>query len=85
MPGRNVTALSALRVAVGIRFNWSAFSVADTVAVCVLISSELLDTLTVSEICPTSSTIFAVTGVFGENADLADRRLEARSASTVIV
>src|SRR5690606_35042633 len=49
MPGRNVTALSAFRVAVGIRFNWSAFRVEATTGVCVLISSELLATLTVSE------------------------------------
>src|SRR5688572_12216283 len=47
-PGRKVTALSALRVGVGIRFSWSELSVEDTVAVCVLTSSELLWTVIVS-------------------------------------
>src|SRR5829696_5862944 len=45
-PGRNVTAFSALRDGVGMRFNWSAFSVEATCAVCVLINSELLMTVT---------------------------------------
>ena len=55
-PGRNVTAFSALRVAVGIRLSWSALSVEATVAVCVLMSSLLLATVIVSLSVPTSST-----------------------------
>ena len=55
MPGRNVTAFSALRVGVGSRVNWSEFSVAATVAFWVLISSELLVTVTVSSSWPISS------------------------------
>src|SRR5215210_3876289 len=65
MPGRNVTALSAFLEAVGIRFNWSAFNVAATTGVCVLINSELLATLMVSDSCPTSSTALIAAGVFG--------------------
>ena len=37
-PGRNVTAFNALREDVGMRLSWSAFNVADTVAVWVLTS-----------------------------------------------
>ena len=65
MPGRNVTAFSALRVGVGMRLSWSELSVEATVAVCVLINSELLLTFTVSVIAPTSSVSFTVAGVAG--------------------
>ena len=67
MPGRNVTAFSAFRVGVGMRFNWSEFRVAATVAVCVFTSSELLATVIVSEIEPTSSTALIEAGVFGSS------------------
>ena len=50
-PGRNATAFSALRVGVGMRVSWSEFSVAATVPFSVLISSELLVTMTVSSSC----------------------------------
>ena len=43
-PGRNATAFSALRVAVGMRVSWSEFRVAATVPFSVLMSSELLVT-----------------------------------------
>ena len=61
-PGRNVTAFSALRVGVGMRFSWSEFSVAETVAVCVLMSSALLLTVTLSVRAPTSSVTLMLTG-----------------------
>ncbi len=61
-PGRNATAFSALRVGVGIRVSWSELSVAATVAVSVLMSSELLVTVTVSVRLPTSSVSGIVTG-----------------------
>ena len=48
MPGRNATAFKALRVGVGRRVSWSAFSVAATVPFSVLTSSALLVTTTVS-------------------------------------
>src|SRR5262245_705067 len=65
MPGRNVTAFNALRVGVGMRFNWSAFSVDDTVAVCVLINSLLAATFTVSDSWPTSRPALSDCGVPG--------------------
>ncbi len=64
-PGRNVTAFSALRVGVGMRLSCSAFSVDDTVGVCVLISSELLVTVTVSSSWPTSRTVLTLVVVPG--------------------
>ena len=60
-----MTAFSALRVAVGIRFSWSAFSVEAIVAVCVLMSSLLLATVIVSLIVPTSNTALTTPGAFG--------------------
>ena len=65
MPGRNVTALIALRVGVGILLIWSAFSVDETVGVCVLISSALLWTVIASASCPTSITTLTELGVPG--------------------
>jgi hypothetical protein len=64
-PGRNVTAFSAFRDTVGMRFSWSAFSVEVTVAVWVLINSELLVTLT----CSGQRAEFKLDGQVGRAAD----------------
>src|ERR671912_482603 len=84
IPGRNVTALIALREAVGIRFNWSAFSVAATTGVCVLINSELLETLIVSVIAPTSRTILTAVGVFSCTTTSATAVLNPLSATLTL-
>ena len=46
--------------------------------------TELLDTLTVSEICPTSSTIFAVTGVFGRTLILLTAVLKPLNVTVIV-
>src|SRR5688572_12215458 len=83
-PGRNVTAFSALRVGVGMRLSWSELSVDETVAVCVLISSALLLTVTVSEIWPTSSTAFTDTGTPGATSTLATEVLKPVSETVTV-
>ncbi len=58
-------ALSALRVTDGMRLSWSALSVDETVAVCVLMSSALLATVIVSSSWPSSSCTFTSKGCPG--------------------
>ncbi len=84
MPGRNVTAFNALRVGVGMRLSWSELSVEATVAVCVLINSELLRTFTVSVMAPTSSVILTVNGVPGAARTLVTAVLKPASDTATL-
>ncbi len=83
-PGRNVIAFNALRVGVGIRVSWSELSVAATVAVSVLMSSELLWTTTVSVSWPTSSVSVTVTGWPGAMLTLATAVLKPASDAVTV-